>query len=125
MELHRSDIPGINTIRMDDDGQFWVNGQLYKQSIIVTAETVIDNWSVAHFDDLSIEDFQRFADFDPEILVLGTGKVLRFPKPGMLQPLIDQKCGYEILSSRSACNIFNILLAEGRQSVAALLPCIE
>jgi len=123
MELHRSDIPGINSIRPNDGDGFWVKEQLYRQSIIVTAETVIENWVVNRFDDLSIEDFRRFASFDPEILILGTGHALRFPQSMLLEPLTDRKCGYEILSSRSACNTFNILIAEGRQAVAALLPC--
>ena len=61
------------------------------------------------------------AEFDPEILILGTGKDLVFPNLNLLQPLIEQKCGYEIMNSKSACNTFNILLGDDRKVIAALI----
>ena len=121
MELHRFDIPNSNRIKPHSTGEFLVNDVLYTQSIIVSADNVITDWNPKSVADLTIEDFQMLAEFDPEILILGTGKDLVFPDLNLLQPLVEQMCGYEIMNSRSACSTFNILLGEDRKVIAALI----
>ncbi len=100
---------------------YWVGGELYKASVIVTPDKIIDNWRVASAALLAEADFQYFASFDPEIFILGSGTHILMPDPSLLAPLIDQKCGYEVMTSRSACSTFNILLAEARKVVVALM----
>ncbi len=100
---------------------YWIDGQLYKTSVIVTPDRVIDNWYVASPQTLTETDFQYFTSFDPEIFILGTGAHILMPDPSLLAPLIDHKCGYEVMTSRSACNTFNILLAEARKVIVALM----
>lgn len=121
MELNRSDTSGLNLIRQYRAGQFLVNDVLYTQSIIVTADNVVSDWNRRNVLELDHSDFRMLAKFDPEIVLLGTGRNLVFPDRTLLQPLIDQKCGYEIMNSRAACNTFNILLGDGRSVIAALL----
>ena len=121
MELNRTDAGSTNFIMSHASGNFLINGVLYTQSIIVTTESVINDWMPQTVADLTIGDFRKFAELDPEILILGTGEKLTFPDSSLFCPLIEQKCGYEIMSSRSACNTFNILLGDERKVVAALL----
>ncbi len=121
MELLRSDAEGANLIKSLGPGEFRVNDVLYTRSIIVTADKVVDAWTQNSAQDLTIEDFQLIAEFDAEIIIIGTGKTLVFPDRKLLQPFIDQKCGYEFMNSYSACNTFNILIGDGRNVVAALL----
>lgn len=121
MELNRSDIPGTNLIRQYRSGEFLVNDVLYTHSIIVSADNVIENWNRQTVSELEISDFQMLAEFDAEIVLLGTGQNLVFPDRKLLNPLISQKCGYEIMNSQAACNTFNILVGDGRKVIAALL----
>ncbi|MDE0310254.1 MAG: MTH938/NDUFAF3 family protein [Acidiferrobacterales bacterium] len=121
MELSRSDLPGANLIKQYTSGEFLVNGVLYTQSIIVTADNVLTDWAPRTVSELDVPDFERFARFDAEIVILGTGRELVFPDLKLLQPLIDQRCGYEIMNSRAACNTFNILIGDDRKVIAALL----
>ncbi len=121
MELSRSDKPGANLITQYTAGEFIVNGVLYTQSIIVTADNILTDWHPKTVSELTISDFERFAEFDAEIVILGTGQDLVFPDMKLLQPLIDQRCGYEIMNSRAACNTFNILIGDDRKVIAALL----
>ena len=121
MELHRSDSSGLNMVKVTESGDFLVNDVLYTQSIIVTADNVLTDWSANRVGELTVADFARFAELDPEILILGTGTALIFPEHRLLKPLVEQKCGYEVMSSNSACNTFNLLLGDGRKVVAALL----
>ncbi len=121
MELHRSDSEGLNLIKSFGPGEFRVNDVLYTRSIIVTADKVIDDWICNSIQKLTIKDFQKLADFDAEIIIIGTGKTIKFPDQKLLQPIIDQKCGYEIMNSYSACSTYNILVGDGRNVVAAIL----
>lgn len=121
MELSRSDAEGANLIKSLGPGEFRVNDVLYTRSIIVTADKVVDGWTRNSVRELTIEDFQYIAEFDAEIIIVGTGSTLIFPDRKLLQPFVDRKCGYEFMNSYSACNTFNILVGDGRKVVAALL----
>ncbi len=121
MELHRTDAAAVNLIVPRNPGEFLVNDVLYTQSIIVTADNVATDWKAQSVSDLSCGDFKMFAEYDAEILILGTGKNLTFPDQQLFTPLIQQRCGYEVMNSRSACITFNLLMGDGRKVVAALL----
>ena len=55
------------------------------------------------------------------LVIFGSGARLRFPKPLLLRPLIDRRIGVETMDTAAACRTYNVLLAEGRSVVAALL----
>ncbi len=122
MELHRGDTSEHNLVKVCETGDFLVNDVLYTQSIIVTADNILTDWTAHDIGDLSLRDFEKFAELDPEILILGTGKKLIFPDQRLFEPLVQQRCGYEVMNSHSACSTFNLLLGDDRKVVAALLP---
>ena len=65
--------------------------------------------------------FARLAELRPELVLFGSGARLRFPAPALLKPLIDARIGIETMDTAAACRTYNVLLAEGRSVVAALL----
>jgi len=78
-------------------------------------------WNAPSFESLTAEHFARVAALAPELVVFGSGERLRFPSPTLLRPLIDAAIGFETMDTRAACRTYNVLLAEGRKVVAALL----
>ncbi|HNI52603.1 MAG TPA: MTH938/NDUFAF3 family protein, partial [Accumulibacter sp.] len=78
------------------------------------------DWSSATSATFSLADGAILAGLDAEIVLLGTGKQLRFPPPDLLQPLIAQRKGLEVMDVQAACRTYNILLSEGRKVAAAL-----
>ena len=56
-----------------------------------------------------------------EIIIVGTGATQVFPSPDVLAPLVTHGVGFEIMDTRAACRTYNILMAEGRNVVAALI----
>ena len=54
-------------------------------------------------------------------MLLGTGETLRFPRPELTRALADAAVGFEAMDTRAACRTYNVLMAEGRQVVAAIL----
>jgi len=93
----------------------------YRENILVTAEQIVTGWAPAGFDALAPEDFAAIAALGPEVALLGTGSLLRFPHPGLTRVLVDARIGLEIMDTAAACRTFNILAAEGRKVAAAVL----
>ena len=97
-----------------------VSGARHEASVIVLPER-IEPWTVADFADLTEEHFAAIAALGPEVVLLGTGTRLRFPHPRLTAPLARARIGLEVMDLQAACRTFNILAAEGRSVVAALL----
>ena len=58
----------------------------------------------------------------PEVLLVGTGNRQRMLPHATLLPLLLAGIGVECMSTQAAARTYNILMAEGRQVIAALLP---
>jgi len=54
-------------------------------------------------------------------VLLGTGKMLRFPHPRLSSPLTQARIGFEVMDTFAAARTYNILMGEGRRVAAALL----
>jgi ATP-binding cassette subfamily B protein len=66
-------------------------------------------------------DFERLLSHKPEVVLFGTGAAIRFPHPRLTRALTDARIGLEVMDTPAACRTFNILAAEGRSVIAALL----
>ena len=98
-----------------------VNGERYEHSIVVLAEEVRSDWPVAGFDALAESHFSYFLALKPDVLLLGTGATQRFPHPRLYRALTDARIGVECMDTPAACRTYNILVAEGRRVIAAIL----
>jgi uncharacterized protein len=120
VKLHAS-VPGnANVINAYGEGYVMVNGVRHEKNVIVLADRILE-WDVASFEALGLDDFERLAELEPEVVLLGTGARLRFPPAGITRPLIEARRGLEVMDVQAACRTFNILVSEGRRVVAALL----
>lgn len=90
-------------------------------SVLLHAEGMLQPWPVNQPDELLSEHFQLILEWQPEVLLLGTGSRLRFPEPTCLTSLQLQGIGVEVMDTAAACRTFNVLAAEGRRVAAALL----
>lgn len=98
-----------------------VNGERYGHSIVVLAEEVLCDWDAADFDQLTDAHFSYFLALKPDVLLLGTGATQRFPHPRLYRVLTDAGIGVECMSTPAACRTYNILVAEDRKVIAAIL----
>jgi uncharacterized protein len=90
-------------------------------AVIVTAKTVVANWPANSESELDESDLVPVIALAPQIVLIGSGSRIRFPKPAVLKGLIAAKIGYEVMDTFAACRTYNILLEEGRNVAAALL----
>ena len=56
---------------------------------------------------------------------MGTGARQRFLRPEVLRPLLAIGVGVEVMDTHAASRTYNILMAEGRRVVVALIPRTE
>ena len=121
MKLQAERIEGTNAIARHGPDGVVVNGREHRQSVVVPWQGPVVEWSVASFDALTEAHFKALADLKPELVIFGSGARIRFAKPALLRPLIDARIGIETMDTPAACRTYNVLLAEGRTVVAALL----
>ena len=95
--------------------------QLCDGSIIVSANRLITNWPVTEPGVLEVEHIDQILSLEPEIVLIGTGERQVFLEPEVLMYFYKHPVGVEIMSTRAACDTFNILVSEGRNVVAALM----
>lgn len=122
MALHQFTGSNIRLFSAYGDGYVAVNGQVYRQSIILSAAGVRTDWAIAGFSALTREDFRVLLDLAPEILLLGTGAQQHFARPELYRDLIQAGIGVEFMNTPAACRTYNILAAEDRNVAAAILP---
>ena len=101
-------------------GYVEVNRVRHAHSVVVGAEQLVD-WPATSAQSLNADHIGALVALSPEIVLLGTGATFAFPEPALLAPLYKAGVGVEVMDTPAACRTFNILLAEGRNVIAALI----
>ena len=107
-----------------------IQGQWYRQGVIVGADGLVLPWPVQ----LQNEQFTA-ADLSLvlqhtahphakpyELVIVGTGKRQIFLPPDLLRPFIESGLPVECMNTPAACRTYNIVATEGRRVLAALYP---
>jgi uncharacterized protein len=102
-------------------GRVVVKGEIHRSNLLVMPDRVVPDWRPGCFADLDAEDFAQLAAYQPEIVLLGTGRRQRFPAPALYHTLARQGIGLEVMDTGAACRTYNILMAEDRRVLAALI----
>jgi len=120
MKLH-PDQSSVQTISSYGDGWIAVDGERIGSSVIIGSTGQRLAWPCQRFAEIGVTHFQQLAELDTELVIFGSGGRIRFPQPAWLVPLIERRIGVETMDTQAACRTYNILAAEGRKVVAALL----
>ncbi|MAF84384.1 MAG: hypothetical protein CL797_09815 [Chromatiales bacterium] len=120
MQFNREQSGG-NIIRSFSAGELRINDAIFTNHVIVSTDTIIENWSPEKIMNLSIADFSEVLSATPEVIVFGTGITQTFPPGALMTDILRQGVGFEVMDTGAACRTFNILAAEQRNVIAALL----
>ena len=104
-------------------GRFRVSGQVHQGAILVLPTRTLA-WPVAAVEAVTFDSLAAIVASarEVELLLLGTGKRLLPPPPGLRAALKAAGIALEAMDSGAACRTYNVLMAEGRLVAAALLP---
>jgi len=123
MKLH-ADKLDFQSITAYGPGWVAVNGQRHTSSLLLASTGTPQPWQCSSFEDLSEAHFEALLSLSnepPELVVFGSGSRLRFVRPALVASLMHKRIGLETMDTAAACRTFNILAAEGRRVIAALL----
>ena len=112
---------GQNAISRHGPDGVIVNGAEYRESVLVPWRGAVQIWPLERFESLAATHFDAVVALAPELVIFGSGSRIRFPKPALMQALMARRIGLETMDTAAACRTYNVLLAEGRSVVAALL----
>lgn len=121
MKLQLANTDGLNTFSAYGEGYVSINGRRHQTNVVVLPDRLFSDWTQSTFESLTVADFELLAGLDAEIVLLGTGNLLRFPPPELLRPLIEAQKGLEVMDLPAACRTYNVLMGEGRKVAACLL----
>ncbi len=121
MKMHADRPEGANAISRHAPEGVIVAGVEHRRSVLVPWRGDVVPWAVERFEVLDDASFEPVLALAPELVIFGSGARLRFPPPGILRSLMARRIGVEVMDTAAACRTYNVLLAEGRSVVAALL----
>lgn len=149
MKLHTDPASPLNTVTAYGDGYIEVNQVRFSHAIAFGPEGEVARWPVDSVAGITpallrqaaglpeaAADPLAFLDADesaspalppgaPEVMLVGTGARQQFLAASVLQPLLAAGIGVEAMDTQAAARTYNILMAEGRRVVAALIPSGE
>jgi uncharacterized protein len=112
---------GINLIHAVSPGEIRVGDRIMQRSFIIGVDDIIPDWPVSSTRDIDEESLSPILALAPEILLLGTGRALVFPGRDIHAAVLARNVGLEVMDTSAACRTYNILAAEGRSVIAALI----
>ncbi len=121
MKFHLTRAAGQNLFTGYGSGYVAINHQRFEHPVLVAPGQAVQAWDADGFESLTAAHFESVLELKPEIVLFGSGDLLRFPRPELTRPFAAAAVGFEAMDTKAACRTYNILMAEGRQVVAAIL----
>ena len=121
MKFQPDQLPGTNIITRHDPDALWVGSVRFERSLLVPWQGQVLDWAPSRIEDLEAVHFEALLALKRELVIFGSGPRHRFVAPALMRALIDQRIGVETMDTAAACRTYNVLVAEGRSAVAALL----
>lgn len=121
MKLHLANLGDTKMFTAHGADHVMVNRVRFDHTIVVSAQEVREDWIVANFDALNESHFAYFLAFKPEVVLIGTGAQQRFAHPRLYRALTELGIGVEFMNTPAACRTYNILVAEDRKVIAAVM----
>jgi len=106
-------------------GYIRIAGEEYRRDLIILPERIIPDWRREQGHRLSLKDLQDVIEYEPEVLVIGTGASGAMKVPNEVREALNSKA-IEVIVAKTgeAVKEYNRMREEGRLAVAALhLTC--
>ena len=121
MPLAEDIITSRHRINAYDAGTVTVNDTVYRQSLVLTANSIVCPWPVSSLEHLNPETLAPILESKPTVVLLGTGEQQLFPQTQIFALFGEQGIGLEVMDNGALCRTFNILVAEDRDVTAAII----
>ena len=126
VRIHAYD-PGVATLAVPTELEIPAGAELVTdepnlcrvtRNLIISSSAIHYKESPESYEALDSSHFEFALDFEPEILLLGTGDTIRFPSADLMSLPATRGTGLEIMDTAAACRTFNILVGENHISMS-------
>jgi uncharacterized protein len=93
----------------------------FRESLLLTPAEGVARWPVTTVDAVDEAALAPIIEREPDVVLLATGRVLRFPRPEVRVELMRRNIGLEVMTLDAAARTFNVLAGEERRVLAALI----
>lgn len=121
MKFARDQIDSRYLIEAYEEGWIRVGNAEFHHNLLLMPDRLRDPWELENLTDLSADNIAQLAGYQPDVILVGSGTKQLFSHPSLFSPLMQAGIGYEVMPTRAACRTYNILLAEDRRVLAALI----
>jgi uncharacterized protein len=94
----------------------------YTTPFVLSPNRILENWPVHSVADITDDHLEKILELQPEVVLIGTGARQEFLPPQQMVFFYSRNIGVEVMTTDAACRTFNVLAAESRSVVAALIP---
>ncbi|NYT65800.1 Mth938-like domain-containing protein [Alcaligenaceae bacterium] len=144
MQLQSEVNPALNTVTAYGQDYIEINKVSYNHAVYFSPEGEVHAWDIQRVDQITSASLRTVAGLNdlkadpmaflndqpvlqkpidaPEVILVGTGDRQHLLPPDITRPLLQLQIGIEAMSTQAAARTYNILMAEGRRVVVALLP---
>ena len=121
MPLAEDIVTSRHRITSYSDHSVSINETVYQQSLILTADSMLNPWPVSSISDLDTDSLAPIFESQPAVVLLGTGPRQKFPEARIFGLFGERGIGLEVMDNGALCRTFNILVAEDRAVTAAII----
>lgn len=104
-----------------EDRRVRIGEDWYERNLIVTAQTIVRDWSIATPGRVTVDDLAPALGESPELVIVGAGPGAQIPDVDLMAALAELGIGLEYMHTAAACRTYNVLVHEGRRVAAALI----
>lgn len=102
-----------------DNQHIVIRGEQINHPILLCKNQSV-KWTPKCIIELTLNDFSWLIDQRPEIILVGTGEIVKPLSATLIQQMHELQIGIEFMQTRSAAKTFSLLLCDQRQVGAAL-----
>ena len=97
-----------------------LKNKLIKNTLVISSTRLDETMLCANFNDFDLENLKKIISWEPEIILIGSGKTAYLPNPEWIIYANKKNIGLEVMTTGAACRSYNLLVDEGRNAVACL-----
>lgn len=121
MKLEPENTGSFQTVNAFSESAITISGATFRKSLIVMPDMKPISWQINSFDELTLEGLAELGQYNPDIIILGTGQQNHHLHPDWSFSLLEKGILIECMNNRAACGAYNLILAEKRQVLLALI----
>jgi uncharacterized protein len=108
-------------LRGADGASALVNDRRLSSSFVVAPNSLVEDWPVSDVASMMPSDLDTLLALEPELLVLGTGAIQKFPPAAVMAACLQRGIGIEVMTNAAAARTYSVLAGEGRRVAAGFV----